>query len=166
MVFKIKSMNRIFFSTVFILLLGFGGISGFTPAGAQDLESFKKSLETPDSTVRSRVVVIEHGDAAVAVRAMQTTQPTNGMISGYRIRIYYDNVQNARALAANAVSRFRELFPGIPDNTEYKSPYFTVMVGYFRTREEAVKLQEKIKASLGGTPYVMRANIPMSAFRE
>ena len=75
---------------------------------------------------------------------MQTNQ-SGVKIRGYRVRIFSDNSQNARSAGQNALSRFRELYPGIPADMTYDTPYFKVTVGNCLTAEEATILWGKIK---------------------
>lgn len=56
---------------------------------------------------------------------------------GYRIRIYFDNRQNAREASEYAQTRFEELFPGYNTYRSYSYPNFKVTVGDFRTKVEA-----------------------------
>ena len=66
-------------------------------------------------------------------------------LTGYRIRIFFDNSQSARS-ASEAVSRsFMAAHPGIGVYRTYESPFFKVTVGNFRTRSEALAFLQTIK---------------------
>lgn len=65
--------------------------------------------------------------------------------NGYRIRIYYNSVQNARAESNSVLARFQNLYPEIPASLSYASPNFRVIVGDFRTRVDAERALVKIK---------------------
>ncbi len=57
--------------------------------------------------------------------------------NGYRIRIFFDNRQDAREASKAAQERSQELFPGYRTYRTYIYPNFKVTVGDFRTRAEA-----------------------------
>ena len=111
---------------------------------AQGLGGFKNQLAAPDGSYGSRIQITEHGTAASAVSSMQTNQ-SGVKIRGYRVRIFSDNSQNARSAGQNALSRFRELYPGIPADMTYDTPYFKVTVGNCLTAEEATILWGRSK---------------------
>lgn len=95
---------------------------------------------------------------------MQTNQ-SGVKIRGYRVRIFSDNSQNARSAGQNALSRFRELYPGIPADMTYDTPYFKVTVGNCLTAEEATILWGKIKDAFDRA-FVAREEIPLSSFKD
>lgn len=131
---------------------------------AQGLGGFKNQLAAPDGSYGSRIQITEHGTAASAVSSMQTNQ-SGVKIRGYRVRIFSDNSQNARSAGQNALSRFRELYPGIPADMTYDTPYFKVTVGNCLTAEEATILWGKIKDAFDRA-FVAREEIPLSSFKE
>lgn len=65
-------------------------------------------------------------------------------LSGFRVRIFFDNSQNARNASAEALSRFQKLHPEIPAYRSYLNPYFKVTVGDFRTKSEALQMFQSI----------------------
>ena len=66
-------------------------------------------------------------------------------ISGYRVRIFFDNKQTARAESENTLKKFNGLFPDVTAYRIYTNPYFKVTVGDFRTKSEAMALLARIK---------------------
>ena len=66
-------------------------------------------------------------------------------MQGYRVRIFFDNRQNARAESERIEKEFRFLFPEMQTYRSYANPYFKVTVGDFRTRSEAMSRLAKIK---------------------
>ena len=66
-------------------------------------------------------------------------------ISGYRVRIYFDNSQSSRAESENILHSFRLLRHDINAYRSYVNPYFKVTVGDFRTRSEAMDFLEDIR---------------------
>lgn len=147
-------MKKIIF---LLILLAAGSIS----LRGQSLEMFKEQLQQPDARFQSRVIVREHDAAATIVRTLQV-RPSGEKIRGYRIRIFFDNSQNARSLAESTRSRFREIYPDIPAYINYESPYFKVAVGNCITSEEAIILWGRIKDAFDRA-FVIREDIPLSA---
>ena len=68
-------------------------------------------------------------------------------ITGYRIRIFFDNSQTARVNSAKTLKLFTSSFIGIPAYRSYANPYFKVTVGDYRTKAEAMAALPKIKKS-------------------
>ena len=79
-------------------------------------------------------------------------------ISGYRVRIYFDNKQNSRAASEEAQRRFEANHPGIMAYRSFVNPFFKVTVGDFRTRSEAIQLMQKIQGEFP-TAFIVKENI-------
>lgn len=88
------------------------------------------------SVMPGNVTVVQSGGIR---SAMASRRARNGarQFSGYRIRIFFDNSQNARGASEAAVGRFKALYPGVSAYRTFESPYFKVTVGDFRTKSEA-----------------------------
>ena len=67
------------------------------------------------------------------------------LFKGYRVRIFFDNGQYARANSIGAQNRFKAAYPGIPTYYTYENSNFKVTVGDFRNKSEAAALLQKIK---------------------
>lgn len=92
-----------------------------------------------------------------AVRSQIASNPSR-TISGYRIRIFFDNSQNARSASEDAVKKFSKDNPGIRTYRSYQNPFFKVTVGDFRTKSEAMEFLQKTKGSFPGS-FVVKENI-------
>jgi len=68
-------------------------------------------------------------------------------ITGYRIRVYYENNQNARNRSEAIARSISGTYPGIGVYRTFESPNFKVCVGDFRTKDEALKLYHALKLS-------------------
>ena len=79
-------------------------------------------------------------------------------LTGYRVRIFFDNKQNARNASEAAMGRFQSAYPGHGVYRSFASPYFKVTVGDFRTKSEAMQLMRRIKADFP-TAFVVKENI-------
>ncbi len=66
-------------------------------------------------------------------------------ITGYRVRIFFDNGQNSRSESEAVLKKFESAYHGIPVYRTYANPYFKVTAGDFRTRSEAMALLVKLR---------------------
>lgn len=74
-------------------------------------------------------------------------------MQGYRVRIFFDSDQNARAKSEAVAASFSESYPGIRVYRSHVSPYFKVTVGDFRTRADAQRFASRLTNS-GAYRYV------------
>ncbi|MDR2449861.1 MAG: SPOR domain-containing protein [Prevotellaceae bacterium] len=65
-------------------------------------------------------------------------------LQGFRVRIFFDNSQNARQRALEAEANFRTQYPDVPTYYTYQNLYFKVTVGDFRTKSEAMRFLRTI----------------------
>ena len=79
-------------------------------------------------------------------------------ISGYRVRIYFDNKQNSRGASEEAQRRFQASHPGIMSYRSFTNPFFKVTVGDFRTRSEAIQLMQEIQREFP-TAFIVKETI-------
>jgi hypothetical protein len=79
-------------------------------------------------------------------------------VSGYRVRIFFDNKQTARTESENTLKKFNGLFPEVMAYRIYANPYFKVTVGDFRTESEAMALLSRIKGDFPSA-FVVKENI-------
>lgn len=79
-------------------------------------------------------------------------------ISGYRVRIFFDNKQTARVESENALKKFEKMFPEILAYRTYANPYFKVTVGDCRTKSEAMALLGRIRKAFPSA-FVVKENI-------
>ena len=86
----------------------------------------------------------------------------NRKLSGYRVRIFFDNSQNARSASELTVKKFSLSHPGVPVYRTYQNPFFKVVAGDFRTRSEAIEFLQKIKGAYPGA-FVVKENISFPA---
>lgn len=140
------------------------GLPLIPAAGAQNVQGVIRKLAVPDPTNRADVAVTQHGDLAEIVSGMEAVRKPD-KISGYRVRIFFDNSQYARERAQHARSRFAELYPGIPVYMNYENPYFKVSVGNCVTNEEAITLWGRVKKDFE-TAFVTVDQIQVKAVAE
>ena len=108
-----------------------------------------------DSTLLGRTIlsVIGPGVTVNQSRTMQSaldsyiSNNAAKKLAGYRIRVYFDNGQNARARSESIARTISGTYPGIGVYRTFESPNFKVTVGDFRTKDEALKIYHALKAT-------------------
>ena len=133
----------------------FAGVS----ADGQNIARYRTMLSHPDASTRASVSVTEYGNAESAVKQYDHL-PHPDKIPGYRIRIFFDNSQNARAQAIETQNRFKNEFPGIPTFLGYENPSYIVTVGNCASIDEALMLWNKVKKSFN-TAFLWRGELPI-----
>jgi hypothetical protein len=68
----------------------------------------------------------------------------NNTTSGYRLQIYFGSGTNAHAEATKVRTEFLSSHPEVKAYLIFKSPDFKVLIGDFRTKSEALKLQKSL----------------------
>ncbi len=86
-------------------------------------------------------------------------------LSGYRVRIFFDNKQTARADSEAAMKKFERLWPEVEVFRSYVNPYFKVTVGNFRTRSEAMRLLQRVKREFP-TAFIVKEEIDYPAIES
>lgn len=127
-------------------------------ASAQVDTVLYKSSEVVDSTLSGKsifsLLTSESGGAEVKIHQSQAiagamsrhiSANADKSLTGYRVRIYFDNQQNSRNLSQAIVARFSSSHPGVSAYRSYQNPFFKVTVGDFRTKSEALELFSSIK---------------------
>lgn len=61
----------------------------------------------------------------------------NPGVDGFRVQVFFDSGNNSKKSAQTAREKFIELYPDIAAYLTFKSPYYRVRVGDFRTKLEA-----------------------------
>lgn len=103
-------------------------------------------------------VKIHQTDMVRDAMRRQVAENEGRSLSGYRVRIFFDNKQTARVESEETLKRFESLYHDVVAYRTYANPYFKVTVGDFRTRSEAVKLLERIKGAFPSA-FVVKENI-------
>jgi len=80
----------------------------------------------------------------------RASESENGSVKsvGYRIQVYMDNSPRAKNEVIRIQSLFSETFPSVGTYVSYNAPNWRVLVGDFRTREEANAFKQSIQNSL------------------
>ena len=136
--------------TAFLLVL----LSGVM-LRAQEYRVENEGSQQVDSTLvgRSILSVLGPGVTVNQSRAMRSafdnyvSSNASKKLSGYRIRVYFENGQNARLRSEAIAATISRNYPGLGVYRSFESPNFKVSVGDFRTKDEALKVYHSLKAS-------------------
>lgn len=134
-----------------------------TPAGAAPVDSTYAGRPAVDSTLagknifkmlgssantsREGKIVIDQSQDLSRAMSSHIARNSGKRMVGYRIRIFFDNRQNARDMSERIAGGFKAQHPGIAVYREYENPYFKVTVGDFRTKEDAKRFLNAIRGS-------------------
>ncbi len=94
---------------------------------------------------------------------IQVNQNTPG-VEGFRIQLYSGTGAKARQEAQNVRGRFLSAFPNEKITVEYKAPFWTVRVGYFRHKHESLPLLRRLRPSFPNSYSVRDAGIRPELF--
>ncbi len=115
----------------------------FIPLSSVDSTLAGKSIF---NVLPDNVKIEQSGAVRTAVEGM-ARNGGNQTMSGYRIRIFFDNSRTARGDSEAALYRFKVAHPGTPAYRTFTSPYFKVTVGDYRNKSEALEALYEIKGS-------------------
>lgn len=112
-------------------------------------------------TTREGKVVIDQTDAVAKAMSSHIARNASRSKTGYRIRIFFDNKQDARVKSEKVAASFKAQHPGVAVYRAYENPYFKVTVGDFRSKEDARKFLNSIKGSYP-SGFIVRERINFS----
>ncbi|MBQ6086965.1 MAG: SPOR domain-containing protein [Bacteroidales bacterium] len=133
----------------------------FRPAATQDSTLSGKSIFSilPKKSKGDKADVnIRQSQAIQSAMTKTFAGNSSRSITGYRVRIFFDNKQNSRGASEAAAGRFKGMYPGMAVYRTYSNPFFKVTVGDFRTRSEALQLLNAIKSEFPSS-FVVREKI-------
>lgn len=120
----------------------------------KDIYSIMPSKERGD---KAGVHVSQSQEIALSMMA-HVAANADRTLPGYRVRIFFDNRQAARAESEAALKKFEGIYHDVTAYRTYANPYFKVTVGDFRTKSEAMALLDRIKKDFPSA-FVVRENI-------
>ena len=172
-----KKTKFFIFSLIAVVLSGLNAISAqeiVVPEGYMLADSIVyRPANAVDTTLVGKNILDlmpkkdNGGEADVSVyqsdaigQAMQEHMDANAgrTLSGYRVRIFFDNKQSARVASEEAIKKFESLYHDVVAYRTYANPYFKVTVGDFRTKSEAMALLERIRTEFPSA-FVVKENI-------
>jgi len=121
-----------------------------------------KVLSGKTNTSREGKIEIDQPQSVSSAMSRHISRNASKKMTGYRIRIFFDNKQNARIMSEKVAGGFKAQHPGVGVYREYENPYFKVTVGDFRTKEDAKRFLNSIKAQYpSGFIVRERINFPI-----
>ena len=133
----------------------------YRPASAVDTALVGKTIyQVLPSKARggNADVVLHQTDSIYAVMNAHMNNNSGRTLSGYRIRIFFDNKQSARVASEEALKKFESMFHDVVAYRSYANPYFKVTVGDFRTKSEAMSYLERIRREFPSA-FVVKENL-------
>ena len=79
-------------------------------------------------------------------------------ISGYRIRVFYNNEPSARSRSESIEATLKNQYPGIGVYRSFESPNYKVTIGDFRSKDEALGIYNALKGTYP-TAYIIKETI-------
>lgn len=165
--------------TIFLLAAAFFGGMTLYAQDIQDIE-VPEGYELADSLVYRPADAYDTDLAGVSifdytsgVSISQSAAVREGMLrhigsnsgrkmSGWRVRIFFDNKQDSRAKSEAALKDFQMRYTGYGAYRTFANPFFKVTVGDFRTKSEALELLERLRKDFPAA-FVIRESISYPA---
>lgn len=132
----------------------------YTPSAAYDASLVGTSVF--DYATDGSRASLRQSDAVRQGMLRHISRNSDKKLSGYRVRIYFDNKQNSRGASEAALRLFQSRFPGHRAYRSFANPFFKVTAGDFRTRSEAMELLEQLRPVFPSA-FVVRENISYPA---
>ena len=121
-----------------------------------------EAAEAPRSVLDnlSEYVTVHQSDALSAALEAHIDRNARRTAAGmshqtYRIRMFFDSGQNARAASEAAAARFRSLHPGVAVSRTYNDPFFKVTVGNYTTKADATAALKSLQQEFP-TAFIVR----------
>ena len=133
----------------------------YTPKASVDSTLAGKDVfRDMPSRLRGDEATVDVGQSEILEKSMRAHIEANPKrtLSGYRVRIFFDNKQSARHESEQTLKRFRAMYRDVAVYRTYTNPYFKVTVGDCRTKSEAMKLLARIKGNFSSA-FVVKENI-------
>lgn len=111
------------------------------------------------------VVIVHQSDAIAKLLGVRTYSETKNELTqeGYRVQVFSGNNQTKSKSEANwKQDKVKEMFPNLQTYVTFKSPFWRLRVGDFRSYEEADQLMRQLKRAFpqfGKEMYVVRDEI-------
>ncbi len=160
-VIEMKLKNLYFLILGAVFMLGSGMASAQT-VDSSAYVSIVKKIQQKENVNDGTIRINQSSTIDRMLEQNALSNQRNQVLEGYRIRIYRDNDQNARARSEQIAERFKERYPGVGAYRSYTNPYFMVTVGDFRTVDDATKFQNQLAIDYKGeysNTYVVKEKI-------
>ena len=136
---------------------------GALAARAQDTTTVSVPV---DSTLMGRSILsvmgpgVEINQSATVRQALENYVEGNKEkpISGYRVRVFYDNDPQSRVKSESIEQYLRKQYPNLGVYRSFESPNYKVTVGDFRSKDEALRIYNALKG-IYPTAYIIKESI-------
>jgi hypothetical protein len=138
-----KSILAILFS---VLLIG-SSLQGGTPIALQDQCRYLTPAP-PDSTDTLTVgcaTIIQHHNISTLVDKHIAHNSNQKMVDGFRVEIFLGSGNDGKTGAGKARTEFLTAYPDVKAYLAYNQPNYSIRVGDFKERIDAVRFLQKIK---------------------
>lgn len=158
-----KSSITILISVLISLITIPSSAQEIVPEGYMLVDSLVfRQASTVDSTLVGKDVLsgLDISQSAAVDSSLRAHIALNNErgLSGYRVRIFFDNKRSARVESEEAIKKFEALYHDVEAYRTYANPYFKVTVGDFRTKSEAMAMLNRIKKNFPSA-FVVKENI-------
>ena len=105
------------------------------------------------------ITSINEGEIDALVRKYKTILKNTGGVEGWRIQVIF---KAKREDILPLQIKFSKLYPEIPAQITFDSPYYKLTVGNFSTRNEAIKIKHQINKVFPGAhpvPIIIDPNL-------
>lgn len=109
-------------------------------------------------TLMGSGVKVDQSTEVKQAMAQYVAKNASKPISGYRIRVYYDNSPQARTRSESIEYSLLEQYPGHKVYRSFESPNYKVLIGNFRSKDEALRIYNALKKTYP-TAYIIKDNI-------
>ena len=109
-------------------------------------------------SLNGSVVNIKQSKDIVTSMQNHIANASQKRVNGYRIRIFFDNKQDARVKSENMRQSFSENYPGVGVYWTYDAPYFKVTVGDLRSKSDAMKMLKMLQTNYSSA-FIIREHI-------
>jgi hypothetical protein len=113
---------------------------------SQSVQQDNNTLNGPSPDIFQKINSKQDPDLVDLVNLHIRRNQQGGTLQGFRVEIFFSSELNARQKAQNIKNDFLAVYPSYNVYISYISPDFKVRVGNFRTRNEALKAMNEIKA--------------------
>lgn len=120
--------------------------------------------ETPmDSTLLGRDIISIIGPGATIGQSVSVREAlgkyvasnASKQLTGYRVRVFLDNSPSARSKSESIERSLKELYPGHGVYRSFESPNYKVLIGDFRSKDEALVLFNSLRRTYP-TAYIIK----------
>ncbi len=167
-----RNIRSFFYFVLFTVLFSGVHSAGYSQAGFENRDTIPKGVLHVDSTYLNKdifTIIAERSLNRSSVNIKQSPHIAQAVydqianaslkrVNGYRIRIFFDNKQDARVKSQALEQSFPEQFPGVGVYRTYDNPYFKVTIGDYRSRSDAMRMLRSVEA-LYPSAFIVREPI-------